>query len=90
MNEPNTEELNSKIFNLIKKSKEIEHNDLLVQIGLDTYYTNRSLDILKTEYNLISIYGSKLTLSEKGLKYKSFASYLKSLKHNPNSTHQNL
>jgi hypothetical protein len=80
MNEPNIEDINAKIFSFVKNNNEVELNNIYLEINENSYYTEQSLSLLFKEYQLITKSGSKIFLSEKGKKFKSYKKYLKSLK----------
>ena len=74
------DEINSEIFNLVKKEKEVKYNGLYRRLKINDQRLRISIAKLKNEYKLISVANQVLSLSKEGEKYKDFNSYIKSLK----------
>lgn len=81
-------QINCKIFDIVKDKELILYSELPKMVNVNQDLVLQSIGKLKNDYGLIGVISQKLSLSEKGLKHKSFESYLKSLKKDPISTHR--
>lgn len=73
------EQVNSEIFNLVKKEKEIKYDGLDSKLKTSDLRIRESIKKLKDEYKLIVVIRRIISLTEKGEKHKDFESYIKSL-----------
>jgi len=80
---------NCEIFDIVKSNELILYSDIRI-IGVNNELILQSISKLSKDHGLISVKNQKLSLSEKGLKYKSFESYLESLKKDPISKYQKI
>ena len=73
---------NCEIFDIVKEKELILYSDLRI-IGANSELILQSISKLSKDHGLISVKSQKLSLSEKGLKHKSFELYMESLDKKP-------
>jgi len=81
---------NCEIFEIVKNKELILYSELPKMLGVDQDLVLQSIGKLKNDHGLISVKSQKLSLTEKGLKQKTFESYLESLKKEPIPRYQKI